>query len=45
MQNFEQSENVVDKELVSFTREELMEINEIIKEKYPNVTVRNIGKR
>ena len=42
MQNFEQSENVVDKELVSFTREELMEINEIIKEKYPNVTVRNI---
>lgn len=42
MQNFEQSENVVDKELISFTIEELIEINKIIKEKYPNVTVRNI---
>ena len=42
LQNFELSENVIDKSLKSFTKEELMDIQKIIKYKYPNVKVRGL---
>ena len=42
IQNFEQSENVIDKKLMSFSQEELIEIEKQIKERYPNVIVRNL---
>ena len=42
IQNFEQSENVIDKKLVSFTKEELTELNNKIKERYPNVKFRDL---
>ncbi len=42
LQNFEQSENVCDKKLESFSTEELIKINKIIKKEFPNVTVRRI---
>lgn len=42
LQNFEQSENVLDKNLKSFSKDELKEIEKIIKDKYPNVEVRGI---
>ena len=42
LQNFEQSENVLDKDLESFTNEELINIQNKIKERYPNVIVRGL---
>ena len=42
LQNFEQSENVLDKDLESFSKEELINIEKQIKEKYPNVKVRGL---
>lgn len=42
LQNFEQSENVLGKNLESFSREELIKISQIMKGKYPNVKVRGI---
>ena len=42
LQNFEQSENVLGKNLESFSKEELIEISKIIKGNYPNVKVRGI---
>lgn len=42
IQNFEQSENVIDKKLVSFSHEELIELNNKIKERFPNVIFRNL---
>lgn len=42
LQNFEQSENVCDKNLESFDTDELKRINKIIKKEFPNVTVRRI---
>lgn len=42
LQNFEQSENVLGKNLESFSKEELIEISKIMKGKYPNVKVRGI---
>jgi pyruvate formate lyase activating enzyme len=42
LQNFEQSENVLGKDLESFEKEELIKIQEIVKEKYPNVKVRGL---
>ncbi|MBR4262123.1 MAG: anaerobic ribonucleoside-triphosphate reductase activating protein [Bacilli bacterium] len=42
LQNFEQSENVLDKDLQSFSKEELINIQNKVKEKYPNVKVRGL---
>lgn len=42
LQNFEQSENVIDKNLESFDREELKEISTKVKRKYPKVKVRGL---
>ena len=42
IQNFEQSENVIDKKLVSFSHEELIELEKKIKERFPNVIFRNL---
>ena len=42
LQNFEQSENVLDKSLESFTNKELIDIQKKIKERYPNVVVRGL---
>jgi hypothetical protein len=42
LQNFEQSENVKDKTLESFTKEELIDIQKKVKKKFPNVIVRGI---
>ncbi len=42
LQNFEQSEYVPDKTLESFTRDELKEIEKIIKKEYPNVVIRGL---
>ena len=42
LQNFEQSENVLGKNLESFSKEELIEISEVMKGNYPNVKVRGI---
>lgn len=42
LQNFVQSENVLGKLLKPFTEEELIEIDKILKEKYPNVKIRGI---
>lgn len=42
LQNFEQSEYVLDKKLESFSKDELKEIECEIKSKYPNVIVRGI---
>ena len=42
LQNFEDSENVLDKKLVSFTKEMLINIQKILKVKFPNVVVRGI---
>ena len=42
LQNFVQSENVLGKYLEPFTEEELIEIDKILKEKYPNVKIRGI---
>ena len=42
LQNFEQSENVLGKNLESFSKEELIEISKIMKGNYPNVKVRGI---
>ena len=42
LQNFEDSERVLDKTLLSFTKEELMNIQIIINKKYPNVKVRGL---
>ena len=42
LQNFEQSENVLAKDLESFTKEELINIEKQVKEKYPNVKVRGL---
>jgi len=44
LQNFEQSENVLDKDLQSFSKEELINIQNKVKEKYPNVKVRGLWK-
>ena len=42
LQNFEQSEYVVDKKLKSFSNDELINIQKIVGDKYPNVIVRNL---
>lgn len=42
IQNFEQSDGVIDKKLISFSEEELINLNEKIKEKYPNVRIRGL---
>lgn len=42
LQNFEKSDQVPDRTLESFTKEELRNIQKTIKEKYPNVIVRGI---
>ena len=42
LQNFEASERVLDKSLISFTKEELINMQKIINEKYPNVKVRGL---
>ena len=42
LQNFEQSENVLGKNLESFSKEELLDIQKKMKGKYPNVKVRGI---
>ena len=42
LQNFEQSENVLCKNLESFSKEELLDIQKKMKGKYPNVKVRGI---
>lgn len=42
LQNFEQSENVLGKNLESFSKEELIEISKEMKGIYPNVNVRGI---
>jgi pyruvate formate lyase activating enzyme len=42
LQNFEQSENVLAKDLESFSKEELINIEKQVKEKYPNVKVRGL---
>ena len=42
LQNFEQSEGVLDKTLDSFSKEELIEINNKIRKKFPNVIIRGI---
>ena len=42
LQNFEQSEYVLDKRLESFSKKELKKIEEEVKNKYPNVIVRGI---
>ena len=42
LQNFEQSENVLGKNLESFSKEELIEISKVMKGNYPNVKVRGI---
>lgn len=42
LQNFEDSENVLDKSLVSFSKEILMNIQTILRKNFPNVTVRGI---
>lgn len=42
LQNFEDSECVLDKSLISFTREELMNIQKIINDKFPNVSIRGL---
>lgn len=42
LQNFEQSENVLGKDLESFTNDELIEIEKLVQKKYPLVKVRGI---
>lgn len=42
LQNFEQSENVLGKNLESFSKEELIKISKVMKGNYPNVKVRGI---
>lgn len=42
LQNFVQSENVLGKFLEPFTEEELIEIDKILKERYPNVKIRGM---
>ena len=42
LQNFEQSENVLAKDLESFSKEELINIEKQVKEKYPNVKIRGL---
>ena len=42
LQNFQQSEFVINKDLESFSKEELINIQKIIKDKYPNVIVRDL---
>ena len=42
LQNFEQSENVLGKNLQSFSKDELIEISKKMKGKFPNVIVRGI---
>ena len=42
LQNFEDSSAVLDKTLVSFTKEELKDLQEQINKKYPNVKVRGL---
>jgi pyruvate formate lyase activating enzyme len=42
LQNFEQSEYVIDKKLESFTKDELIEIEKKVKKEYPNVVVRGL---
>ena len=42
LQNFEQSEYVLDKTLESFSKDELINIEKEIKNEYPNVTVRGM---
>lgn len=44
LQNFVRSENVLGKYLEPFSETELIEIDNIIKEKFPNVRVRGIGR-
>jgi len=42
LQNFEQSENVKDKSLESFNKEELIDIQKKVRERFPNVKVRGV---
>ena len=42
LQNFEMTNNVLNKDLVSFTKEELKNIHQIISNKFPNVEVRGL---
>lgn len=42
LQNFEDSEAVIDKSLVSFTKEMLINIQNILQKRFPNVIVRGI---
>jgi pyruvate formate lyase activating enzyme len=42
IQNFEDSEAVLDKSLISFSKEELKEIEDELKKEFPNVKVRGI---
>lgn len=42
LQNFELSDDVIDKNLNSFTKEELITIQKLIKEVYPNASIRGI---
>lgn len=42
LQNFEQSEYVLNKELESFDRDELKEIERKVKKEYPNIVVRGL---
>ena len=42
LQNFEDSENVIDKNLVAFTNEMLSNIQTVLKKNFPNVSVRGI---
>lgn len=44
LQNFVRSENVLGKYLEPFSEAELIEIDNIIKEKFPNVRIRGIGR-
>ena len=42
LQNFEQSENVKDKSLESFNKDELIDIQKKVRERFPNVKVRGV---
>lgn len=42
LQNFQDSENVIDKNLVSFTKEMLLNIQSVLRKKFPNVLVRGL---
>jgi pyruvate formate lyase activating enzyme len=42
LQNFEQSENVKDKKLESFNKDELIDIQKKVRERFPNVKVRGV---